>query len=187
MKKTNTLFLCADEHARRGLGCYGNSFVQTPHLDKLAQRSVRFTNAYASSPLCAPTRACIATGRYTHETRYWDNGHPYDGRILGWNHHLTGSGHCVKAIGKLHYRKIGKDNGFTEEIVPMHSRYGRGDHFGLIRKNPPSYGKVPQGLAKELGPGETTLTKYDRLIGNKACYWLKNEAPNYKDKPWVLR
>jgi len=48
----------------RDLGCYGSPFYETPHLDLLAQRGMRFTDAYAACPVCSPTRASIMTGRY---------------------------------------------------------------------------------------------------------------------------
>ena len=46
------------------LGCYGSSFYETPRLDSLAAQGVRFTDAYASCPVCSPTRASLLTGKY---------------------------------------------------------------------------------------------------------------------------
>ena len=57
MKPMNLVYIMADQHNRRILGCYGNSIVQTPHLDALANRGVRFTNAYTNCPsVCPPVR-----------------------------------------------------------------------------------------------------------------------------------
>lgn len=60
----NLIFILADDLGWRDLGCYGSTFHQTPHLDRLAARGVRLTQAYAASPLCSPTRASILTGLY---------------------------------------------------------------------------------------------------------------------------
>ena len=60
----NVLFVLMDDLGWRDLGPYGNRFIDTPNLDRFAQQSVRFTNAYAACPVCSPTRASIMTGKY---------------------------------------------------------------------------------------------------------------------------
>jgi arylsulfatase A-like enzyme len=49
------------------LGAYGETQVRTPHLDALAARGATFSRAFAQNPVCIPSRACIQTGRYTHQ------------------------------------------------------------------------------------------------------------------------
>jgi len=61
-RRPNIVFILADDLGWRDLGCYGSRFYRTPHLDSLARRGVRFTQAYAANPLCSPTRASILTG-----------------------------------------------------------------------------------------------------------------------------
>ncbi len=185
MQPANLLIVMSDEHNRRVLGCYGDGVVKTPHLDALAARGTRFTDAYTNCPICVPARAAFATGRYVHRIRYWDNGHPYDGRVPGWGHRLMADGHRVTSIGKLHYRDTGDPNGFDEEIMPMHVLNGVGDAIGLIR-SPPAARPNVRLLAEEVGRGESTYTRYDRAITAEACRWLSEEAPRHADKPWVL-
>ncbi|MBM3892056.1 MAG: N-acetylgalactosamine 6-sulfate sulfatase, partial [Verrucomicrobia bacterium] len=60
----NVIFILADDLGWRDLGCYGSTYHRTPNLDSLAQRGMRFTQAYAANPLCSPTRASIMTGLY---------------------------------------------------------------------------------------------------------------------------
>ncbi|MCL6265445.1 sulfatase [Flagellimonas myxillae] len=67
VSKTNVIFILVDDLGWMDLGCYGSSFYETPNLDRLAGQSARFTNAYAASPVCSPTRAAILTGK--HPTR----------------------------------------------------------------------------------------------------------------------
>jgi arylsulfatase A-like enzyme len=62
--RPNIIFLLLDDLGWRDFGCYGNTFHETPNLDKLAGEGVRFTNAYAACPVCSPTRASIMTGKY---------------------------------------------------------------------------------------------------------------------------
>ena len=185
MKPTNVLFIMSDEHTREILGCYGNQIVKTPNLDALAQRGTQFVNAYTNSPICVPARAGFATGRYIHQTRCWDSAQPYHGQIPSWGHRLIAAGHRVVSIGKLHYRDSRDQNGFIEEILPVHILNGIGWTKGLLRENLPEYPEAAD-FAREIGPGETTYTHYDRKVCKAACNWLRNEAPAYTDKPWVL-
>jgi arylsulfatase A-like enzyme len=60
----NILFFLTDDLGWHDLGPYGNRFIDTPNLNRFAQQSVRFTNAYAACPVCSPTRASIMTGQY---------------------------------------------------------------------------------------------------------------------------
>ena len=60
----NILFILIDDMGWRDAGCYGSTFYETPNIDRLAKRGMRFTDAYAACPLCSPTRASILTGQY---------------------------------------------------------------------------------------------------------------------------
>lgn len=63
-KQPNILFLFSDQHRAQAMSCAGDENVRTPNLDRLAAEGVRFTNAYSTSPMCAPARACLYTGQY---------------------------------------------------------------------------------------------------------------------------
>ncbi|MEO1235529.1 MAG: sulfatase [Planctomycetota bacterium] len=64
MRHPHLIQIVIDDLGWADLGCYGSSFYDTPNLDRLAARGVRFTDAYASCPVCSPTRASLMTGRY---------------------------------------------------------------------------------------------------------------------------
>lgn len=61
----NIVFILLDDMGWRDVGFAGNKFVETPHIDRLAAEGVQFSQAYASAPNCAPTRACLLSGQYT--------------------------------------------------------------------------------------------------------------------------
>ena len=88
MGAPNFVFILLDDLGWRDLGCYGSSYYETPHLDRLAAEGMRFTDAYASCPVCSPTRASILSGRYPARigvTNYIDwggRGHPSRGRLV---------------------------------------------------------------------------------------------------------
>jgi choline-sulfatase len=175
----------SDEHSRRVLGCYGHPMIKTPHLDRLADRGIRFSDAYCNVPICVPSRACFATGRYIHQIRFWDNAIPYDGSVPSWGHRLIANGHRSVSIGKLHYRSTQDDNGFDEEIMPLHVVDGVGDLLGLIRDDLPVRTAALR-LAEEAGAGDSSYQRYDDDITAAAQRWLRHEAPKHRDKPWVL-
>jgi arylsulfatase A-like enzyme len=60
----NFIFILIDDMGWKDLGCYGNTFHETPHIDRLAAQGMKFTQAYAAAPVCSPTRASILTGKY---------------------------------------------------------------------------------------------------------------------------
>lgn len=60
----NIVFFLVDDMGWSDPHCYGNSFHETPNIDRLAKQGMRFTNAYAACPVCSPTRASIMTGKY---------------------------------------------------------------------------------------------------------------------------
>jgi arylsulfatase A-like enzyme len=74
--------ILVDDHGYGDLSITGGTDIQTPHLDKLFQKGVQFTNFYSNCTVCSPTRASLMTGRYpdlvgvpgvirTHETNSW--------------------------------------------------------------------------------------------------------------------
>jgi choline-sulfatase len=185
----NLIFFQSDNHNRAVTGCYGHRYVKTPNIDRIAASGVRFENSYSTSALCCPARAGIATGRYPHQTGFWDNAIAYDGRVPSWHHRLREQGHTVVAIGKLHYRSVDDDNGFTEEIEPMHLHDGQGAIKNLLRgydeEPPKSDGSFWKLYMTRSGIGETHYQNYDRRITEKAIAWLKRHKRSGK-KPWVL-
>jgi choline-sulfatase len=186
MRPTNLLIIMSDEHNQKVMGCAGHPIIRTPSLDALATRGTRFTSAYTTCPICVPARAAFALGKYIHQIGYWDNADAYEGVVPSWHHLLRAAGHRVVSIGKLHFRgRPGDDHGFSEEIAPMHIIEGIGDVKGLIRDDIPKR-KGGEKMAKYAGPGETPYTIYDRDIASRAQIWLYEEAPKYRERPWVL-
>lgn len=185
MTPQNTLFIMSDEHKRNALGCYGHGMVRTPNLDRLAARGTRFTDAYCNSPICVPSRASFATGRYVHQIGFWDNGNPYDGSVPSWAHRLRENGNPVTSIGKLHFRSADDHNGFDEEVMPLHVVDGEGDVLGMIRDDAPPR-KSTLKLAADAGPGNSSYQDYDERITEAATQWLRERAARRPDKPWVL-
>jgi choline-sulfatase len=185
MRPTNLLFICSDEHSPRALGCYGDRQVRTPNLDALAARGTRFAHAYCQTPICVPSRASFATGRYAHQIDSWDNATPYvGGEADSWGRRLTEQGHRVTTIGKLHYRRADDPSGFPDQRLPMHVLDGVGDLYGLLRGDMPVRAASRKQVL-EAGPGEAEYTRYDRATAEEAARFLREEARGH-DRPWAL-
>lgn len=164
------------------MGCVGHTVVKTPNLDKLADFGTVFENAYTPSPMCVPTRASVACGDHVHKIRHWDSATPYDGVIESWMHKARGNGVPVTSLGKLHFRSAEDDNGFSEEILPMHVVGGVGWAIGLLRNNPPPYDAAAE-LAHDVGSGPSSYTNYDLEITAATEKWLTD--PQRLEQPWV--
>jgi len=183
----NLIIFLTDNHAHDIMGAAGHPMVRTPNLDALAAAGVRFDNAYCVSPLCCPSRAALATGRYPHQTKCWDNALVYDGKVPSWHHRVREQGHVATAIGKLHFRSSDDDNGFTDEIDVMHIYEEKGAVLTSLRAtedgvpNRQSHRK----LYEDSGPGEADYQIYDRRITQQAIEWLE-ENGRADGKPWVL-
>ncbi len=185
MKPSNVLFLFSDEHDPRYMGCSGHPFVKTPHLDALAARGTRFTNAWTPCPVCVPARASLATGRWVHEIGNWDNAIGYDGRVPGWGHRLQAAGRRVESIGKLHYRNGTDPTGFDRQQEPMHLLDGIGQLWGSVRDPMPEKAG-PSALYANVGPGLSNYNRYDLRITELAIRWLEDRVRAPDDEPWLL-
>ena len=74
--RPNILFILADDLGYGDLGCYGQQLIQTPNIDRLAAQGIRFTQAYAGSTVCAPSRCSLMTGLHTGHARTRGNKSP---------------------------------------------------------------------------------------------------------------
>lgn len=184
MQPSNLLILMADQHNRQLMGCVGHPDIETPNLDRLAARGTRFANAYTNSPICVPSRAAMATGRYPHQIGVWDNAAPYTGKPASWGHRLTAAGKPVTTIGKLHFRNGQDDTGYPDQRIPLHCHEGLGDLRGILRAKMPPHFQHRKYLL-DAGPGDSEYLRYDRAITEQTVNWLRDEAPKLSE-PWTL-
>jgi len=78
----NIIYILADDLGYSDLGCYGGEIIQTPHIDRMRAEGIKFTDHYAGSCMCAPTRCSLMTGLHTGHARVRGNsGHLKKGRI----------------------------------------------------------------------------------------------------------
>lgn len=102
MKQPNILWICTDQQRFDTLGCYGNRFVNTPNIDRLAEKGVLFEQTYCQNPVCSPSRASFLTGRYPRTTRVRQNGQSIPSDEVLVTRLLSEGGYTCGLAGKLH-------------------------------------------------------------------------------------
>ncbi len=145
-KPLNIVLIVADDLGWSDLGCYGNKFMETPNLDALAKKGIRFTQGYAAAPLCSPTRASIITGNNPARINFTEHLHGYSAPtvkqkiipptiVKGLPVDLLTIPQALKTAGY-----------YTGHIGKWH--LGEGESSPAARGFDFVYGGGPQGLAK---------------------------------------
>ncbi len=109
----SVLILLSDRHSKFHLGCYGDQLVRTPNLDKLADKGMRFENAYCLAPYCVPSRMSFMTARWPSQNRVWLNDHVLYSAIPTWAHGMGAVGYETA----LMYGLTRRDEGNVESGV----------------------------------------------------------------------
>ncbi len=118
--KPNIVFVMADDLGYGDLDCYGQKRLTSPNIDRLASEGMRFTDAYAGSTVCAPSRSCLMTGLHTGHTRIRSNGrYPLQPGDTTVAQALQRAGYKTGAFGKWSLGEAGtgatpNEKGFDE-------------------------------------------------------------------------
>jgi arylsulfatase A-like enzyme len=105
-KRPNFIIFMTDQQRADHLGCYGNSLVETPNIDGMANRGVRFDRFYVSNPVCQPNRACLATGQLSSVNGARHNGIAMSLNSVTYADVLRSSGYKTGLIGKAHFQNV---------------------------------------------------------------------------------
>ncbi len=118
-EKPNIIYIMADDLGYADLGCYGQGAIKTPHIDAMAAEGVRFTQCYSGSPVCAPARSVLMTGRHTGHTTVRGNFGKGGVRGLG-----GGSGRVPLAADDVTVAEVMKRAGYA---TGMTGKWGLGE------------------------------------------------------------
>lgn len=116
-RKPNILLIQVDQLAAPALAAYGHPLVKTPHIDALAARGITFERAYCNSPICAPSRFSMLTGRLPSRIGVYDNGSEFPASVPTIAHYLAQAGYSTTLCGKMHF--VGPDqlHGYEERLI----------------------------------------------------------------------
>lgn len=156
--KPNIIYIMADDMGYADLSCYGRKDYQTPNLDKLASESIRFTNAYATAPVCTPTRIAFMTGRYPARLKVG----LYEPIAEGSKDSLVGLSPSVPSIAQL-VHKVGYETllvgkwhlGYQPEFSPIANGF---DYFFGFHAGATDY------ISHKSSTGEDDLYENDKPV-----------------------
>lgn len=116
-RRPNILVVMADQLAVGALPFHGDDVTIAPAMTALAESGVVFDAAYTPSPLCAPARASLMTGRLPSRTTTYDNAAPFSSDLPTFAHYLRSAGYRTALVGKMHFCGPDQLHGFEERLT----------------------------------------------------------------------
>ena len=136
MSKKNVMVILCDQFRPDFISCYNEkSPVKTPNIDSLAQNGLLMQHAVTASPVCAPGRACMMTGRYVSDHGVWTNDVPFRDGIEFLGERMSSLGYACGAFGKLHHFPAKDSKGFEIAWQMEENRLGDEDDYFKYLKN----------------------------------------------------
>ena len=143
MSRPNILYIMSDDHAGHAISCYGSRINQTPNIDRIANGGMRFDNCFCTNSICAPSRATILAGTYSHINGVETLNDNFDGRQTTYPKLLQASGYQTAIFGKWHLGHGGNcdPTGFDYwNVLPGQGFYHNPEFIEMgVRKIRPGY------------------------------------------------
>ena len=178
--RPNILLILSDQHNSKIAGFAGDTNVQTQNLDALAERSVQFTAATCTSPVCTPSRMSILTGKDVHHCGAWNNHWVIFPEHTTWPEYFADNGYRTGMVGKMHFGGRDQMQGF--QVRP----YGDLKH-GLGHQPEPL--ELFPGYAGPESAGETEIPESllsDVVITRETLAFLREHDDKDPDTPWFV-
>lgn len=195
-RKPNVLFIISDQHNAKCLGHAGHPQVKTPHLDRLASESVRFTHAVTNNPICTPSRMCYFSGQYAHNHGYYGLSGQHPGGLPTVLGQFRAAGYRTASIGKIHCPKewVESDSDVFLEAYGKLSPTGESPYdaylAGLGRENDRDDSflqEQPAGRQYQTVEGRPSRLPYEHSVEG----WCVQEAGRFisecGDAPWIMQ
>lgn len=185
--RPHILFLMADQLAASSLPFHGHPLVKTPNLSRLAEQGVVFDSAYCNSPLCAPSRFALMTGRLPSRTGGFDNAADLPADTPTFAHYLRDAGYTTALSGKMHFCGPDQLHGFerrlTSDIYP--ADYGWYVDWDHPEERPSYYHNMSS--VQQAGPCvRSNQLDFDDEVTFQARRFLHDYARSKETRPFCL-
>lgn len=164
-QRPNIVYIMTDDHTAQALSAYGNSCIETPNLDRIAQEGVLFRNSFVANSLSGPSRACMLTGKHSHINGFTNNEHGiFDGSQQTMPKLMQKAGYQTALVGKWHL--VSEPTGFDHWDILI----GQGEYYN------PTFHHQDGSKSRENGYCTNVIT-------DKAIDWMEHRD---KDRPFIL-
>jgi len=128
--RPNFLFIMSDDHAVQAVSCLGSKINKTPNIDRIAEEGVKFDNSFCTNSICAPCRAVLLTGKFSHVNGHINNSQTFDGSQQTFPKLLQKAGYQTAVVGKWHLKS--DPTGFDYwNILPGQGHYYNPDFIEI--------------------------------------------------------
>lgn len=173
------MFVMTDDHAAHAIGAYGSRVNVTPQMDRIAAEGMRLDNVFCTNSICAPSRATILTGTYSHINGVTTLDTPFDSRMPTFASALQEAGYQTALFGKWHlgHGGLADPRGFDEwAVVP-----GQGEYHDPVFIHPEGR-RTHEGYVTDITT-DMSLGWLDRRDQDRPfCLLVHHKAPH---RPWV--
>jgi len=187
-QKPNVIFILADDLGYGDLGCYGQQKIKTPCIDRLAREGVRFTQHYAGSPVCGPSRTCLLLGNHT--------GHNYVRGNPGQATQKPAKGDIPQPADAFTFAKLYQQHGYSTAVIgkwgfgpptgPGGPRHAGFDCFFGYANHGEAHEYYPERLWRNDQQAELDGKQYAHdLIAGDALKFVRDSAAT-SGKPFML-
>ena len=145
-ERPNFVFILTDDQRYDAMSCAGHPFLSTPNIDRIANEGARFTNAFVTTSLCAPSRSSFLTGQYVHRTGIRGNGYPLKEDMPTCPQILQKAGYDTAHIGKWHLGDWSPRPGYNHWVSFQGLGLYRGGMLDVDGKRVPQQGYLTDEL-----------------------------------------
>ena len=187
--KPNIILIVSDQHRGDWMSCTGDKHVQTPYLDALAARGVRFDDMLCNYPLCGPSRMSFLTGRHPFRNDITINEHSLSSDTPTIAHALGLAGYESVLAGRMHFNGADQRHGYEKRLVGDVCRcYAGGPITPVQGELDGTMGNLKQATEKA-GPGDNFIYDYDQDVTSAAERFMRerdDERPLFMTVGWYL-